>query len=165
MARSYVKLDNLTQHQKKYRRKLQHRLVQIKNADKIKAYDRKRYEEKKEEVLLRQKLRRTKNPEKQREINRNSYAKNKEKNLNMMAGRDKKRRRILKNSKKLLNDKELNLINQIYQYAKRISKCTGIQHHVDHIISIRGEGVTGLHVPSNLQVIPATINLSKGNKL
>ena len=165
MARSYVNLDNLTQHQKKYRRKLQHRLVQIKNAEKIKAYDKKRYEEKKEEVLLRQKLQRAKNPERSREANRKSYARNKEKNLNMMAGKDRKRREILRNSKKLLNDEGLELINQIYRHAKRISECTGIKHHVDHIIPIRGSGVTGLHVPTNLQVIPATANLSKGNRL
>jgi hypothetical protein len=58
MARSYVNLDNLTQHQREYRRKLQYKLVQIKSSEKKKAYDRKRYEEKKEEVLLRQKSQR-----------------------------------------------------------------------------------------------------------
>lgn len=54
------------------------------------------------------------------------------------------------------------IIAGIYATAARISKCTGILHHVDHIMPLaRG----GLHHQSNLQILPAKINLRKGAKL
>ena len=52
-----------------------------------------------------------------------------------------------------------------YAMAKRVSRCLGIAHHVDHITPLNGATVSGLHVPGNLRVVPAVINLRKGNRL
>lgn len=52
-----------------------------------------------------------------------------------------------------------------YQMAKRVSACLGIKHHVDHYIPLQGRDVSGLHVPWNLRVIPAVVNMRKHNRV
>lgn len=52
-----------------------------------------------------------------------------------------------------------------YANARYLSEVTGHQHHVDHIIPLRGETVCGLHVEYNLRVIPHFMNTRKGNRL
>lgn len=51
-----------------------------------------------------------------------------------------------------------------YHFAKVMEQITGQKYHVDHIEPLLGKDVSGLHVPWNLQVIPAKDNFAKGNR-
>lgn len=65
---------------------------------------------------------------------------------------------------KWLTTEDWERINKVYVECNEVSQATGIPHEVDHIVPLRGETVSGLHVPWNLQILTAEENRAKGAK-
>jgi hypothetical protein len=56
------------------------------------------------------------------------------------------------------------LIRSVYEQARQLTESTGVEHHVDHIYPLQGRLVSGLHVHTNLQVLPGADNCRKNNR-
>jgi hypothetical protein len=66
---------------------------------------------------------------------------------------------------KWLTDDDKWIIKEAYELAALRTKMFGFSWHVDHVIPLQGEKVSGLHIPNNLQVIPGVENIRKKNKV
>jgi hypothetical protein len=71
---------------------------------------------------------------------------------------------LLNRTPNWLTDDDLWLISEAYSLAALRTSVFGFSWHVDHHLPLRGKKVSGLHVPTNLQVIPAVENQRKTNK-
>lgn len=65
---------------------------------------------------------------------------------------------------KWLSEDDKWMLQEAYALAKQRTKMLGFVWEVDHIIPLRGATVSGLHVPTNIQVIPKAHNRAKRNK-
>jgi hypothetical protein len=55
-------------------------------------------------------------------------------------------------------------IESVYKYCS-VLRNIGLDYQVDHIVPLQGKSVSGLHAPWNLQVLTASENASKGNRV
>lgn len=116
------------------------------------------------------------NPEKRKEVNAKYRNENRDKHLSYnrvwfadnpdkrAAYEGKRRASLLQRTPQWLTDEDQWIIEQAYELAKTRTSCFGFDWHVDHVIPLQGKKVSGLHVPSNLQVIPGSENCRKNAK-
>lgn len=131
------------------------------NQGEIKEYKRKWYQSNSKKVNASKKDWIQKNPDRHK-ANQEKWRLDNGYRLNHYSSKRRARERLAGG---ICNPEHLEEIFAIYRKAKILTKDTGIIHHVDHIFPLRAKNCSGLHVPWNLQIIPAEQNLKKNNKV
>ena len=148
---------------KKYREKNKERIREVKKAW---------YENNKEHVLAKSLKYAEENREKTNQYkaewkkrNREQHLaqakKYKQENKEKYASFEANRRALKFRATIRLTELDKFVIDEMYGLAKIRTEQTGFQWHVDHIVPLTKGG---LHKPTNLQVVPASWNESKGNR-
>lgn len=131
------------------------------NKEEINAYNKDFYNANKEKILAQRKVYREANKEKRKAQVKAWEEANRDKVNAKLA---KRRASKLNRTPGWLTEEDLGKIKEFYKEAQKRKEETGEEWHVDHIIPLQGENISGLHVPDNLQVIRAKDNLSKANR-
>lgn len=133
-------------------RRIKMREYRGKTIQKQRNADRARYAINPENRLSHVRRWRQENPDRVKESVRNYAKNNHEKILAIRASRQRRRKEA---TPKWLSKEQRRQILEIY-------KNRPVGYHVDHIEPLFGTSVCGLHVPWNLQYLPAIENLRKG---
>lgn len=118
-------------------------------------------ENNKERISKQRKEYRKENKEKLAEYNRwhmeNFYDVHVRKNL--------KRRATLRNAYYPMDEELMELVvSELEEKRQHMQELTGVPYDIDHIVPLTSDYVCGLHCPFNLQVIPKSENIDKGNR-
>lgn len=80
-------------------------------------------------------------------------------------GEKRKRQRLYKSVPTWYGELDDLVVQEATSLCMQREYETKLVWHVDHMLPLRAKNVSGLHCADNLQVIPAKMNLAKGNKL
>jgi len=116
------------------------------NKEKITAYNKEYYQTNKEKIIAYTQAYAQANPGK----------------INAISS--KRRAARLQRTPNWLTVDDYHAIRTLYETAAALTKSTGIEHHVDHVIPLQGRTVSGFHCPNNLQILTQSENCSKNNK-
>ena len=131
-----------------------------KNREALLQADRDRYANNAEELKTKAAKYKASNKDYYDNYNRAYYKFNKHK---FLAANSKRRKVIVKATPDWLSDLQKQQIEDVYWLAQDLKSMSGEVYHVDHIVPLQSKNVCGLHVPWNLQVLPADLNLQKSN--
>lgn len=141
----------------------------------MKEYHKQYYQKNKEKIDAQNNTWAKENPEKRKAIKQTWYTGNKiEYSLSRSVYRkansayyrlkgSEYRVRKLQATPTWITEEERLLISEVYSLAKSRTEESGFAWAVDHIVPLKGRLVCGLHVLSNLRVIPASTNFHKSN--
>lgn len=93
--------------------------------------------------------------------NKRDYRQNNKGKINALVAARKKV--VKQRTPKWITDDDRWMMEQAYELAALRTKMFGFAWHVDHILPLQGKTVSGLHVPTNLQVLPGVDNIRKRN--
>jgi hypothetical protein len=150
------------------------RRYRLRNLERVRAQERESKARNRSKVLARKRLYRQQNAEKIRAYNAAYAARNAGKmrewranweteNVLELSKRRRERRLAEARATPVWTDRKA--VSEVYDRCARVSRCTGITFHVDHVLPLRARTVSGLHVQWNLQVIPAYQNYLKSNRV